>query len=103
MTNKEDGMAYDMTKDELEEAGIEAKNTLTFEFIKSNIQELEGQMLTLIDAVIEDKERRKATKDLARRAFSEKYDWLWEATYIVDVDENYSHQIIPIKGEAKGS
>jgi hypothetical protein len=29
--------------------------------------------------------------------FGAKYDWLWEATYIIDVDTNYPHQIIPKK------
>lgn len=65
----------------------ELKNKMEFPFVRDNIKELEGRMLTLIEAVVE-KDRQKATKDIVRDTFSQKYDWLWEYSYIVDLVED---------------
>lgn len=65
------------------EQHIPAKNTMEFEFVRDNIKELEGKMLTLIEAVV-DTDRQEATKDIVRDAFTTKYNWLWEYCYIVE-------------------
>jgi len=65
----------------------EQKNELDFLFVRDNIKELEGRMLTLIEAVVE-KDRQKATKDIVRDQFSAKYNWLWEYAHVIDLLEN---------------
>ncbi len=98
---KQEDYAYNMSKEEMEEVGLEEKNLFSFMFAKQNIQHLEGRMLSIIDAVIVDKQQRKSVKDLVRNEFSNKYDWLWEAAYMVNVDVDYAHEIIPIKKKIK--
>lgn len=76
---------------------IQAVNYFNFQFVKQNMQHLEGVMLTIAEATSADKEQRKATKDLIRESFAQKYNWLFEAAHLVDVDTDYDHSIIPIK------
>jgi len=64
----------------------EEKNKMEFDFVKQNIQELEGRMLTIVEAVVE-KDRQKATKDLVKDAFSAKYNWIWEFCHILDLED----------------
>ncbi len=98
---KQEEYAYNMSEEEMREAGLDEKNLFSFMFAKENIQHLEGRMLTIIDAVIADKEQRKSVKDLVRNEFGNKYDWLWEAAYMVNVNTDYEHSIIPIKQKIK--
>lgn len=65
---------------------IPEKNTMHFEFVRDNLKELEGRMLTIVEATVE-KDRQKATKDIIRDAFTAKYDWLFEYCFIVDISE----------------
>jgi len=44
-----------------------------------NLKNLEGKILTLIDASFQDKEQRKAVKDIARRTFW--FDWVEFSVY----------------------
>ncbi len=47
-------------------------------FMRKHFHHLQGEILTILDAVVEDDRRLKATKDLAREKFSSKIDWLLE-------------------------
>ena len=43
------------------------------------LRNLEGKMLTIVDATFSDKEQRKATKDIIRRTFW--FDWVENSIY----------------------
>ena len=57
-----------------------AKFELSFEFVFNNLRghrkNLEGKILTIIDASISDHEQRKAMKDLVRKSIWEEDGWL---------------------------
>ncbi len=40
---------------------------------------LQGELLTIIDAIIADKDQRKAAKDLVKRATREHYNDIWNS------------------------
>ena len=76
---------------------IKAINYFDYFFVKDNFTHMEGRMLTIVESVLSDKEQRKAVKDLVKNEFANKYNWIFEAAHLVDVDTDYEHSIIPIK------
>jgi hypothetical protein len=48
-------------------------NLASYEYIYDKMQHLVGQVLTLIDASVSDRDQRKASKDIIRSYFAEKY------------------------------
>ena len=85
-TEEQFAHAYNMDVLEREEAGILPKNEMSYDFVRDNLKNLEGQMLTIAEAIVE-KDKLKATKDLIRNSFSDKYDWLFEFTHICNLEE----------------
>lgn len=59
---------------------IEEKHNdcLRYEYIESQVKNLQGKVLTVIDAVFSEGEQRKAVKDLINSKFSEQLDWISE-------------------------
>jgi predicted kinase len=76
---------------------IEPINQFSYYFVKGLIQDLQGKMLTLVDATVSDPIQRKASKDIARDHINTKLNWLFESAHFVEVDTDYPHEIIPIK------
>jgi hypothetical protein len=73
---------------------------LLYPFVYENIQNLEGKILTIIDATHTDPEQRKCLKDLVRNEFGRKVEWLHKvATARVPANENRSwgNQVFHIK------
>ena len=53
---------------------------LSYSAIDTQINNLRGKVLTIIDASIADKEQRKAIKDLIHSIFSRKLDWIYQTS-----------------------
>jgi len=81
------------------ESGVEIEpiNHFNYLFVKGIVQDLQGKMLTTVEALISDPEQRKASKDLVRDMFHTKLNWLFESAHFIDVDTSFPHSIIPIK------
>jgi len=71
------------------------QNYITYAGVKCQIQYLQGQVLTLIEATISDKEQRQATKDIANRYFNKRHDVVFEITHhdLVQGDNDLSKVI----------
>lgn len=76
---------------------IEPINHFSYFFVKGLVQDLQGKMLTLVEATVTDATQRKAAKDIVREHVNSKLNWLFESAHFVEVDEEYPHEIIPIK------
>lgn len=63
-------------KFELERNGIE--NYMRFSLISRNFRWLMGEILTIIEASIDDERKLKAVKDLIKDKFSAKISWIYE-------------------------
>lgn len=50
---------------------LEEEKKFTFGSVQAQFKFCQGKVLTIIDAVFQDKEQRKAVKDLVNKAFSE--------------------------------
>lgn len=75
---------------------IEPINQFTYFFVKGLIQDLQGKMMTLVEATVTDPTQRKAAKDIVRDHIHAKLNWLFESAHFVEVDTNYPHEITPI-------
>ena len=75
---------------------IDPINTFSYYYVKGIIQDLQGKMLTLVEATVTDPEQRKAAKDIARDHISTKLHNLFEHAHFVEVDTELPHNIIPI-------
>lgn len=71
------------------------QNYLTEQGVKSQIQYLQGQILTLIEATVADKEQREATKDIANRYFNKRLDVVFKITHeeLTQGDNDFSKKI----------
>ncbi|MFG6605256.1 hypothetical protein ACGYLM_01415 [Sulfitobacter sp. 1A10445] len=71
------------------------QNYLTYEGVKAQIKYLQGEMLTLIDASLSDKEQRNALKDIANRYFGKRLDVVFKITHedLDHGDNDFSKQI----------
>jgi len=71
------------------------QNYITYEGVKAQIQYLQGQILTLIEATTADKEQRQATKDIANRYFNKRHDVVFEITHhdLTQGDNDFSKKI----------
>lgn len=58
----------------------EGINAFTLEFVFGNLQDLEGKMLTIVDACISERQQNKAIKDLVRKEFGKKISWFGEVS-----------------------
>lgn len=71
----EGGFQVNCKNEEGTEWGASYYGLITYE----SLQNLEGKVLTLIDAAFADKEQRKAMKDIFRRTFW--FDWVENGVY----------------------
>lgn len=63
----------------MEKIGVEKHNDcLRYDHIEGQVKNLQGKVLTVIDAVFSEGEQRKAVKDLINSKFSEQLDWISE-------------------------
>ena len=76
---------------------IEPINHFNYSFVKGLVQDMQGKMLTTVEAITNDKEQRKAAKDLVRNMFNTQLNWLFESAHLVKVDTRFPHSVIPIK------
>ena len=53
-------------------------NAFGVTFVNQHLSHLSGDIYTILEAVIDDQRKLKATKDLVRSKFSSKMDWLYE-------------------------
>ena len=56
----------------------ECEYTFDWNFSSFHLQHLMGEVLTIVDATIDDDRKNKATKDLIKNRFKAKLDWLFE-------------------------
>lgn len=63
-------------KFELERNGQE--NYLRFSYVSRQLRYLQGEILTLMEATIDDERKLKAVKDLVKDKFSAKISWVYE-------------------------
>jgi hypothetical protein len=75
----------EITQDYLKAYGL-PKDKLSVGRILPIIRNLQGKVLTIIDATYDDKERGKYVKDLVKDAFSSTGDWVYELATI-DIEE----------------
>ena len=73
----------------------EEQNYLTYEGVKAQIKYVQGEILTLIEASISDKEQRQALKDIANRNFGKRLDIIFEITHhdLTQGDNDFSKKI----------
>ena len=76
---------------------IEPINNFSYFFVKGIVQDLQGKMMTLVEATVSDQVQRKAAKDIVRDHMHAKLNWLFESAHFVEIDTDYPHNIIPIK------
>lgn len=71
------------------------QNYLTELGVKSQIQYLQGQVLTLLEAVVSDKEQRQAVKDIASSYFNKRLDVVFKITHedLIQGDNDLSKKI----------
>lgn len=81
-----DGNHQDFVLDKSEEV----YNVFGTSFVNAHLSHLMGEVLTVIDATIDEERKLKATKDLIRDKFSSKMDWLYEqANYPVGMEPHF--------------
>ena len=54
------------------------ENYFRYSFVARHLRWLMGEVLTIIDATIDDERKLKATKDLVKDKFSSKMDWIYQ-------------------------
>lgn len=54
---------------------------LSCDVIHTQVQFLQGKVLTVIDAAFTEKEQKKAVKDLINKAFSDQLTWIRQLCY----------------------
>lgn len=59
-----------------------------FDLVSQHLRWLMGQVLTVIDASIENPNKLKAVKDLIKDKFSYKIDWLYELSGLAENQQN---------------
>lgn len=76
------------------------ETTLAFRlsFVNKNIRKLQGEILTIIDAISEG-EKNKAIKDIINNAFSKKLDWFQEVAYTPKNTRVYGVFGYPFEGD----
>lgn len=60
----------------------EGINAFRASFIHDNLDHLLGEVLTVIDAAVTEPTQNKAIKDIIRKHFSKKHDWVSEASFM---------------------
>ena len=60
---------------------MDGLNAFKISLIGKNLNDLQGKILTIIDASVEG-DKNKAIKDLIKREFSDKHDWFYELSYV---------------------
>lgn len=60
---------------------LEKEESLAYTGIESQFGHLKGKVLTVLDAVIEDERKLKASKDLVHQQFREQIDWIYQLCY----------------------
>ena len=75
-----------------------SKNAMKYNFVESNIRDLEGKVLTVIDAVLEG-QQNKATKDIIKEKFSDKMQWLTKVALKdeEELSENWRDDIVVLE------
>lgn len=71
-----DGTAASNHSNEFERNGTEAY--MRFSFVARHLRWLQGEILTIAEATIDDSRKLKATKDLIRDKFNAKISWIYE-------------------------
>lgn len=77
----EDGVASDNPRAYEEEFVIEndgIENVLRFSLISRQLRWLQGELLTILEASIDDERKLKAVKDLTKDKISAKISWIYE-------------------------
>lgn len=76
----------------------DVRNYLTSQFIHDNLRYLEGDILTIVDAVAADHDQREAIKSLVRQQFGKKHDWFSTASRFTEQDSTLIKEglLIPI-------
>lgn len=67
-------------------------NVFGVTFVNEHLSHLSGEIFTILEAVIDEPRKLKATKDLVRQRISAKMDWLFEQSNYF-VDENVPREI----------
>lgn len=69
---------------------LDAHNAFKMEFVNTNLSNLLGEVLTVIDASTQG-EQNKAMKDLIRRSFSDKQNWFYELSWKLEEEAEEAH------------
>lgn len=88
---------YNEVPDKDSGENIEPINHFDYFFVKGTVKDLQGRMLTTVEAIVSDPEQRKAAKDVVRNIFHDRLNWIFESAHFVEVDTSLPHSIIPIK------
>lgn len=64
------------------------ENYMRFSFVSRHLRWLLGEILTIIDATIDDERKLKATKDLVKDKFSSKISWIYENCSCPEEEQN---------------
>lgn len=70
----------------------ETYNAFGVTFVNEHLSHLTGEILTILEAVIDDERKLKATKDLVRSKFSAKMDWLFQQSGCLTDDNVPNHE-----------
>lgn len=76
----------------------DGERVFRFDLVSRHLRWLQGEVLTVIDAVITNDKQLKATKDLVKGKFSSKIDWLYQLGGLMEdqqdglIDPTSNHQ-----------
>jgi len=82
-----------LQKFELERDGEE--RTLRFSLISKQLRWLQGEVLTILEATIDDERKLKATKDLVKDKFAAKISWVYELCGMPVEDQEMNELVDP--------
>jgi predicted kinase len=68
---------------------------LCYNEVQTQIKFLQGKILTVIDASYNDKEQRKAVKDLINNFFSYQLNWIYDISH-PNIETLNEHQVISL-------
>ncbi len=74
---------------------------MEFSAIQAQLKFLMGKVLTVVDATYQDKEQKKAVKDLIKDSFSGQLNWIYELCGYPEVNNDNSKE--ELKAEKSGS
>lgn len=75
---------------------------MRYEFIEHNLKDLQGKILTVIDAAL-DGEKNEAVKNIINDRFGDKFQWLYEVATMDtgEIDQSWEHDTVEVPDDLK--